>query len=113
MKVSQNWLQRYVDFKLSPKQFSEGLTMLGLEVEGYEDLAKKYDKFYVGEVLERLKHPNADRLTVCKVNTGKEILDMVCGAPNVAAGQKVAIALVGATIPRNQHDPDGNPFVLT
>ena len=113
MKVSQNWLREYIDVKLSPKQFAEGLTMLGLEVEGYEDLAKKFDNFFVGEVLERNKHPNADRLTVCKVNIGKEVHEIVCGAPNVAPGQKVAVALLGATIPHNQHDLDGNPFVLT
>ncbi len=87
--------------------------MLGLEVESYEDLAKKYDKFFVGEVVERAKHPNADRLTVCKVNIGKEVIEIVCGAPNVAAGQKVAVALSGATIPHNQHDPEGNAFVLS
>jgi phenylalanyl-tRNA synthetase beta chain len=112
MKISHSWLQKYVDFKLQPLEMVEGLTMLGLEVESFEDLAKKYDRFVVGEVIERAKHPNADRLTLCKVNTGKEVQEIVCGAPNVAAGQKVAIALVGSTIPHNQHDPEGNPFVL-
>ncbi|HEY6952417.1 MAG TPA: phenylalanine--tRNA ligase subunit beta [Bacteroidota bacterium] len=112
MKISHSWLRKYVDFKLTPQQMVDGLTMLGLEVESFEDLAKKYDRFVVGEVVERAKHPNADRLTLCKVNTGKEIQEIVCGAPNVAAGQKVAVALVGATIPHDQHDPEGNPFVL-
>ncbi|MGB2869629.1 MAG: phenylalanine--tRNA ligase subunit beta [Bacteroidota bacterium] len=112
MKVSQTWLKKYIDFKLKPEQFVEGLTMLGLEVESYEDLGKKFDKFVVGEVLERARHPNADRLTVCKVNVGPAVQEIVCGAPNVAAGQKVAVALVGATIPHNQHDPEGNPFTL-
>jgi phenylalanyl-tRNA synthetase beta chain len=112
MKISQNWLKKFVDFKLTPEQFTEGLTMLGLEVESHEDYAKKYTSFVVGEVLERAKHPNADRLSFCKVNVGKEVKEIVCGAPNVAAGQKVAVALVGATIPHNQHDPNGEPFVL-
>ena len=112
MKISHNWLRKYVDFRLSPHEIVDGLTMLGLEVESVEDQAKKFDRFVVGEVLERAKHPNADRLTLCKVNTGKEVQEIVCGAPNVAAGQKVAVALVGATIPHNQHDPEGNPFVL-
>jgi phenylalanyl-tRNA synthetase beta chain len=112
MKISHNWLQTYVDFKLQPHEMVEGLTMLGLEVESFEDLSKKFDRFVVGEVLDRAKHPNADRLTLCKVNTGKDVQEIVCGAPNVAAGQKVAVALVGATIPHNQHDPEGNPFVL-
>ncbi len=112
MKISHKWLKKYIDFNLKPEQVVDGLTMLGLEVESVDDQAKTYDKFVVGEVVERTKHPNADRLTLCKVNTGKEVQNIVCGAPNVAAGQKVAVALVGATIPHNQHDPEGNPFVL-
>jgi phenylalanyl-tRNA synthetase beta chain len=112
MKVSQNWLKKYVDFKLTPEQFTEKLSMLGLEVEGCEDLAKTYENFVVGEVLERAKHPNADRLSVCKVNIGNAVQEVVCGAPNVAAGQKVVVALLGAVIPHNQHDPEGKPFVI-
>jgi len=112
MKISQNWLKRFVDFKFTPEQLSEKLSMLGLEVESYEDLAKKYDNFVVGEVLERAKHPNADRLSVCKVNVGSAVQEVVCGAPNVAAGQKVVVALLGAVVPNNQHDPEGKPFVI-
>jgi phenylalanyl-tRNA synthetase beta chain len=112
MKVSRNWLKRYIDFKLTPEQFTEKLSMLGLEVEGFEDLAKKYDNFVVGEVLERVKHPNADRLSLCKVDIGGSIQEVVCGAQNVAAGQKVAVALVGAVIPQSQHDSEEKPFVL-
>lgn len=112
MKISHSWLKKYVDFSLTPEQIVDGLTMLGLEVESFEDLGKKFEGFVVGEVLERVKHPNADRLTLCSVNTGKEVQSIVCGAPNVAAGQKVAVALVGATIPHNQHDPERRPFVL-
>lgn len=112
MKISHSWLKKYVDFSLTPEQIVDGLTMLGLEVESFEDLGKKFEGFVVGEVLERAKHPNADRLTLCSVNTGKEVQSIVCGAPNVAAGQKVAVALVGATIPHNQHDPERRPFVL-
>lgn len=112
MKVSQNWLKQLVDFRFTPEQFTEKLSMLGLEVESFEDLAKKYDKFVIGEVLECAKHPDADRLSVCKVNTGSAIQEVVCGAPNVATGQKVIVALVGAVILHNQHDPNGRPFVL-
>jgi phenylalanyl-tRNA synthetase beta chain len=112
MKVSQNWLKKYIDFKFTPEQFTEKLSMLGLEVEAFEDLAKKYDKFVVGEVLERAKHPNADRLSVCKVAVGKTVEQIVCGAPNVAAGQKVAVALLGAVISHNQHSQDGKPFII-
>jgi len=112
MKVSQNWLKQFVDFPFTPEQLTEQLTMLGLEVESFEDLAKKYENFVVGEVLERAKHPNADRLSVCKVNFGTDVQEIVCGAPNVAAGQKVVVARIGAVIPHNQHDPEGKPFVI-
>ncbi len=112
MKISHNWLKEYIDLRLKPADVAEKLSMVGLEVAGYEDLAARFDKFVVGEVLERAKHPNADRLSVCKVNVGAEVLTIVCGAPNVASGQRVAVGLVGAVVPRNQHDPDGKPFKL-
>jgi phenylalanyl-tRNA synthetase beta chain len=112
MKVSQYWLKKFVDFRFTPDQFTEKLSMLGLEVESYDDLAKKYDKFVVGHVVEHAKHPNADRLSLCKVDVGDGIQEVVCGAPNVAAGQKVVVALVGAVIPHSQHDPEQKPFVL-
>ncbi|MBI4549117.1 MAG: phenylalanine--tRNA ligase subunit beta, partial [Ignavibacteriae bacterium] len=60
-----------------------------------------------------MKHPHADKLTVCRVNIGKEILQIVCGAPNVASGQKVPVGLMGAIIPHNQHDPEGKPFTIS
>jgi phenylalanyl-tRNA synthetase beta chain len=113
MKVSHKWLKNYIDLEAEPEEVKEKLTMLGLEVESVEYLGEKYKNFYVGEVLEVMKHPNADKLTVCKVNVGKDTLQIICGAPNVAVGQKVPVALVGAVIPRNQHDPEGKPFVLT
>jgi phenylalanyl-tRNA synthetase beta chain len=112
MKVSQNWLKKFVEFDLPPERLSDELSMLGLEIESYEDLSKKYEKFVVGEILSKEKHPKADRLSFCKVNAGDSILDIVCGAPNVAAGQKVAVALIGAVVPYNQHDPEGKPFVI-
>ncbi|MCX6144951.1 MAG: phenylalanine--tRNA ligase subunit beta, partial [Ignavibacteriales bacterium] len=113
MKISHNWLKEYIAIRLKPSQLAEELSMIGLEVEGFEDLAAKYEGFVVAHVLERAKHPHADRLSVCKVNVGREELQIVCGAPNVEAGQKVAVGLVGATVPRDQHDPDGKPFVLS
>ncbi|MBX2992730.1 MAG: phenylalanine--tRNA ligase subunit beta [Bacteroidetes bacterium] len=113
MKLSHNWLQQYIKFRFTPEELSEELTMLGLEVEGYERLGEKYNGFVIGKVLEVQKHPNADKLTVCKVEVGKEVLQIVCGAPNVAAGQKVAVGLSGAVIPKNQHDPNGKPFTLS
>ncbi len=86
--------------------------MLGLEFERWEDLGKKFDGFVVGRVEECSKHPNADRLSVCRVNVGNDVLQIVCGAPNVAAGQKVPVGRVGATVPKDMHDPSGKPFVL-
>ncbi|MBI3578612.1 MAG: phenylalanine--tRNA ligase subunit beta [Ignavibacteriales bacterium] len=112
MKISHNWLNDYIDIKLAPAVLADKLSMLGLEVESFEDLSKKYEGFVVGEVLEKAKHPNADKLSLCKVNTGKDVVEIVCGGPNVAAGQKVAVALNGAIIPHNQHDPEGKPFVI-
>lgn len=112
MKISHNWLKEYIDIKLAPEVLADKLSMIGLEVESFEDLSKKYAGFVVGEVLEKTKHPNADKLSLCKVNTGNEVVEIVCGGPNVAAGQKVAVALNGATILHNQHDPEGKPFVI-
>jgi len=112
MKVLQSWLRKYVAFKVPPGELAERLTMLGLEFEKIEDLAEKYRGFVVGKVVECARHPNAHRLTVCKVNVGRETLQIVCGAPNVSEGQKVVVGRVGTTVPRDQHDPDGKPFVL-
>jgi len=112
MRVLQHWLQEYLKFSIPPETLVERLTMLGLEFERWEDLGKKYEGFVVGRVDACAKHPNADRLSVCQVHVGKESLQIVCGAPNVAAGQKVAVGRVGATVPRYMHDPSGKPFVL-
>ncbi len=114
MKISLSWLHDYVSWGVSPEELAHRLTMAGLEVESIEYLGKQFDGIVIGEVLDRQKHPNADKLTVCMVNVGKgETLQIVCGAPNVAAGQKVAVGLLGATIPHNQQDPDGKQFVLS
>ena len=112
MKISYNWLKEFVDFDYSPQELSEALTMTGLEVSSLEttggipgDLAG----VVVGEVISAAQHPNADRLRVCKVDVGEsELLDIVCGAPNVAAGQKVPVARVGATL----HPFAGEAFTL-
>ncbi len=112
MKISLKWLRQYVEMNISPEDLAHRLTMVGLEVEDIEYLGSVYDKFVVGEVIETAKHPKADRLTVCKVNVGTEVLQIVCGAPNVAAGQKVPVGMSGAVVPHNQHDPEGKPFTL-
>ncbi len=102
MKVSLNWLKEYIKTNASPEQISEILTDLGLEVEGVEEIgANKNDwkGIVVGEVVECEKHPDAEKLSLTKVNIGTgELLQIVCGAPNVAKGQKVFLATVGTTL---------------
>ncbi len=113
MRILERWLKKYIDFPMEPRELAERLTMLGLEFESVERLDARYNGFVVGEVLAKEKHPRADRLSVCTVGIGREVLQVVCGGPNVAPGQKVPVGLVGATVPRNQHDPAGAPFVLS
>jgi phenylalanyl-tRNA synthetase beta chain len=102
MKISLNWLKQYIDISETPDQLAHLLTMTGLEVEGYEVLETikgGLKGLVIGEVLECVKHPNADKLSVTKVDVGiGNSLPIVCGAPNVAAGQKVVVATVGATL---------------
>lgn len=99
MKISLDWLRDYVDFAVSSDELAARLTALGIEVEAVEDLAKKFDKIVVGEVLEVVPHPNADKLRLTKVTTGSgEPLGIVCGAPNVRVGLKVAVATIGADL---------------
>ncbi len=108
MKISYNWLKDYVKTTISPKEIGKILTETGLEVESIEKIeAVKggLEGVYVAEVITCEKHPNADKLKVTTVSTGGEIMQVVCGAPNVAAGQKVLLAKVGCTLyPKNQ-DP--------
>lgn len=100
MKISLNWLKEYVDLEgISPEEVVDKLTISGLEVEDVEYRGRLFDNFVVGYVKDRQKHPNADKLSLCVVSTGKEEFNVVCGAPNVAAGQKIAFAMVGAVVP--------------
>ncbi len=102
MKISFNWLKDYIDFDLSPEELAEILTDTGLEiekVEQFDSLPGGLRGVVVGEVLETAQHPNADKLKTTKVDVGAgEPLDIVCGAPNVATGQKVLVATVGTTL---------------
>jgi phenylalanyl-tRNA synthetase beta chain len=100
MKISESWLREWVDPDLDTEALAHRLTMLGLEVDSVEPVAKVGREVVVGEVLEVSAHPNADRLSVCRVNVGdSEPLTIVCGAPNVKAGVKYPTALVGARLP--------------
>jgi len=100
MKFSESWLRTLVDPKLTSEELSHLLTMAGLEVEELNPVAPAFDSVVVGHVLEVVKHPDADRLNVCKVDTGSGTPStIVCGAPNVAVGLKVPCALPGARLP--------------
>jgi phenylalanyl-tRNA synthetase beta chain len=99
MRVSYNWLKEYVNFDLSPDELAEKLTMVGLEVEEIIPLFPKFDGILVGRVLSVQKHPNADKLSLCRVDTGKGQVEVICGAPNVAQGQTIPFAPVGTKLP--------------
>jgi phenylalanyl-tRNA synthetase beta chain len=100
MKFSESWLRTLVDTQLTSDKLSHLLTMAGLEVEELEPVAPQFNDVVVAEVLEVVKHPDADRLNVCKVDIGRgEPATIVCGAPNVAVGLRVPCALPGAKLP--------------
>jgi len=100
MKISYNWLKEYVDIDLDPQDLADKLSMLGFEVDAVDKLSLDIPGVVIGKVLTREKHPDADRLSVCTVDVGgDEPLGIVCGAPNVDAGQTVAVATVGAVLP--------------
>ena len=99
MKITTNWLGDYIDYSWDWRELVERLTMAGLEFEGVDELGERFDGVVIGRVLECDQHPNADRLSVCSVDVGDTTHTIVCGAPNVAAGQKVAVALPGCTLP--------------
>jgi phenylalanyl-tRNA synthetase beta chain len=100
LKVSLNWIKDYIDLKgIASKDIIDKLTMSGLEVEDAVDELERYKDFIVGYVKEKKKHSNADKLSLCTVNTGTEDLQVVCGAPNVEAGQKIVFAPIGTVIP--------------
>lgn len=102
MFVSYKWLQEYVDLSgISADELAEKITKSGIEVEGVEKKSEGLKGIVIGHVVEREPHPNADKLNVCQVDLGSETVQIVCGAPNVDKGQKVAVATVGAVLPGN------------
>ncbi|MBY6085362.1 MULTISPECIES: phenylalanine--tRNA ligase subunit beta [Priestia] len=102
MFVSYRWLQEYVDLSgVKAEELADKVTKSGIEVEGVENLNKGVSGVVIGHVVEREQHPNADKLSRCQVDLGDETVQIVCGAPNVAQGQKVAVAKVGAVLPGN------------
>jgi phenylalanyl-tRNA synthetase beta chain len=99
MKTSYKWLKELVDFDWSVEELADRLTSAGLEVESIESRGKGLEKIIVGQIKKVEKHPEAEKLSVCLVDTGKEVLQIICGAKNVVTGAKVPVALVGAKLP--------------
>ncbi len=98
MKVSLRWLRDYVDIRLSASELAEKLTMAGVEVKGVQMTGGAWDNVVIAEVVALHPHPNADRLRVAILNLGTTQISSVCGAPNIAVGQKVAFAHIGARL---------------
>src|SRR6478672_5192166 len=109
MTISYKWLSEYLPVTVDPERLSKILTSVGLEVETmepYEEIRGSLKGLVIGEVLSTGKHPNADKLTLTRVDIGRDApLQIVCGAPNVAAGQKVIVGTVGTTIYPTNAEP--------
>lgn len=111
MKISYNWLKQYIDIPESAEDIGKILTSTGLEVESiesFDSIRGGLKGLVIGEVITCSKHPNADKLSVTTVNVGDRVLPIVCGASNVAAGQKVVVALPGTTV----YPTNGDPFLI-
>lgn len=99
MLFSESWLREFVNPDISSDELMKQLTMAGLEIGGFEAVANNFDKVVIGEVLSVEKHPDADKLSVCQVRVSEnEIVQIVCGAPNVRAGMKAPVAMIGAKL---------------
>src|SRR4051812_32796899 len=110
MQFPESWLREFCNPPIGTDELATLLTMAGMEVEGLRPVAPAFDKVVVAEVLAVERHPNADKLSVCRVDAGTgSTLNIVCGAPNVKAGIKVPCALVGAILPP---DEGGKPFEI-
>lgn len=99
MIVTYNWLKEFVDFSFTPQELCDRLTMVGLEVEALEELGGNLDSVIVAKLEAVERHPDADRLTVCQVNNGQEVVQVVCGATNHKTGDLVAFAQPGSILP--------------
>jgi phenylalanyl-tRNA synthetase beta chain len=99
MKIPESWLRSFCNPPVSGEALAERLTMAGLEVEDYRAAGAQFSGVVAAKVLSVEKHPAADKLTVCKVDSGTSTVQVVCGAPNVRAGMNVPFAKVGASLP--------------
>jgi len=104
MKFTLKWLKEHLDTNADVATIARTLTMIGLEVEHIEDRAKDLAPFTIGHVVEAVQHPNADKLRVCKVDTGQGVVQVVCGAPNARTGMKGVFAPPGSFIPGTKLD---------
>src|ERR1043165_1940846 len=111
MTISYNWLSEYLPVRIDPERLSQILTSIGLEVEKmetFEEVKGGLKGLIIGEVLDVQPHPNADKLRLTKVKADNALFQIVCGAPNVAAGQKVIVATVDNTI----YPTSGEPLTM-
>ena len=99
MKFSENWLRQHVPTNATRDELAATLTAIGLEVEDMTALGESLDGVVVAQIVSAEKHPEADRLQVCQVDTGNGTVQIVCGAPNARAGLKAPLAVVGANLP--------------
>jgi phenylalanyl-tRNA synthetase beta chain len=102
MRVSFEWLREFVPVEMTPEAVADRLTMAGLEVEDVEEWGAAFERIVVGRIAEITVHPGAERLLVCRVEVGPEVLTIVCGAHNIAVGDAVPVALVGSVLPAGQ-----------
>lgn len=107
MRFSVNWLKEYVDFDDKPEELADKLTMAGLELEELVQTGEGIDKIVVAEILEITPHPNAEKLVLCNVNDGENVVPIVCGAKNMKKGDKVALATPGVYLPACAKFPVG------
>ena len=108
MKISHNWLKEYIDVRLKPAQLAERLSMLGLEVAGYEDQAAQYEKFVIGVVLEAAKHPNADRLLSVRSMSVQRLSILSAARQTSRPGKKLSLRLSERPSPVISMIPKGN-----
>lgn len=108
MDTALSWIQRYVpDLDVTAQEYTDAMTLTGTKVEGFQCLDKNLERIVVGEILKIERHPDADKLVICQVNIGSEIIQIVTGAPNVKEGQKVPVVLDGGRVAGGH---DGGPL---
>ena len=98
MRIPLSWLQEFITLSHTPKEIASLLTMAGLEVDGYETVGENLKDIIAVRVVESIKHPNADKLSIATVTDGKEAYTIVCGAPDCRKGLKTALARVGVVV---------------